>query len=79
METETPEEISEFRHCVLARTQQNNKTNRTTRRTFEYTNDKYAYTGVKTNKYQAKRTMIQDGRTDEGTNDPAERNEEPPD
>ena len=28
---------------------------------------------------RAKRTTIQDGRTDEGTNDPAERNEEPPD
>ena len=27
----------------------------------------------------AKRTAIQDGRTDEGTNDPVERNEEPPD
>ena len=36
METETPEESSEFRHCVLARTQQNNKTNRTIRGGLEY-------------------------------------------
>ena len=28
---------------------------------------------------RAKRTTIQDGRTDEEMNDPAERNEEPPD
>ena len=28
---------------------------------------------------QAKRTAIQDGRTDDGTNGPAEQNEEPPD
>ena len=28
---------------------------------------------------RAKRTIIQDGRTDDGVNDQAERNEEPPD
>ena len=36
MEMETPEESSEFGHCVLARTQQNNKTNRTIRGGLEY-------------------------------------------
>ena len=40
---------------------------------------KQANTSFLTNILHAKRTKIQDGQTDEGTNDPAERNEELPD
>ena len=40
---------------------------------------KQAYISFLAEIVRAKRTTIQDGRTDEGMNDPAERNEEPPD
>ena len=81
METETTEKSSEFRHCVLARTQQKKKKNSTTRRSFEYANDNDAYRGVKTSKYQLPRKDITSQTHDISgwTNDPAERNEEPPD
>ena len=70
-----------------ARTQQNIKTMRPTERSFKYTDVPGAIRGLKKQAnisflakiLRAKRTTIQDGRTDDGTNDPVERNEEPPD
>ena len=60
---------------------------RPTGRIFKYTNVPGTTSGVTeqanhsflANILRAKRTTIQDGRTDDGTNDPAERNEELPD
>ena len=73
IETSTPEESSEFRYCIhLAKTQQSNTTIRQMRRSFEYTDIHGVIRGVKQANIsflakilRAKRTTIQDGRTDD--------------
>ena len=55
-----------------------------TGRNIKYTNVPGATSGVTNRNFianilRAKRTIIQDRRADDGVNDPAERNEEPPD
>ena len=83
---EPPEESSKLGHCVLARTQQNAAKKSTTREGPEYSTDNDFTWGANSSKYQitrkdskSKRMTLQDGRMDEGLNDQAERNEEPPD
>ena len=86
METETIEESSEFRHCVLASTQQN-PAKIVQRGSFpnivktltEPEDLAAAHTRFITKIAQAKRMMPQNGRRDDGPLDQAERNEEPPD
>ena len=83
METESHKESSEFRHCVLARTQQNKKKNNTMREGLEYSSDIDFTCGANSSKYQIPRKdsthQMQDGPMDEGLNDQCERNEVSPD
>ena len=81
METETTEESSEFRHCVLARTQQNTAkivqrgkvwnilTTLTSSEDLAAANTRFV-----TKIAKAKRTMFQDGRSDEGPPDQDKQN-----
>ena len=86
METEPTEESSEFRHCVLARAQQNTEKIVQRRRVPNIvvtliSSEELAAANTRffTKITQAKRMTLQDGRMDEGPPDQAERNEEPPD
>ena len=86
METETIEESSEFRHCVLASTQQHPAKMSTKGRfpnivaTLTKPADlAAAHTRFITKIAKAKRMTLQDGRRDNGPPDQAEKNEEPPD
>ena len=85
METETTEEISKFRHCVLACTQQNLaklvQSGRILNIVATLTSPEDlapAHTRFITKITKAKSMTLQDGRRDDGPPDQAEKNEEPP-
>ena len=75
-EAETIEESSKFGHCILVRTQQNHtmQMGLTTQEELQRADNSF-FTKI----IRAERTTIQDGRMNDGSNDPAEQNEEPPD